>query len=276
MSCSELASLAFVVACHARTGWRPLLAVLTIACVLPAWAAPPERGRIASVRDCELTYEIHQPAQARRGPVAIIAHGFLRDASYMAGWSKAVAAAGFTAVAVDFCTSSSGEGRHADNAADLVALRRALRVHDAVYIGVSAGGLAALVAASLDPEGTRGLLLLDPVNAGGQARSAAGKVRVPVAALVAKPQVCNAWRNIDPALATLADVTTVPVPQASHCDFEWPTDRFCRVACIAHNSDDEREHAQQRIRRVGIGYLRAVAEGTPEALARWRGDIGSE
>ena len=84
----------------------------------------------------------------------------------------------------------------------LVAQRTMLTMEEAILVVVSAGVLAALFAASQDPA-TKALLLLDPTNAGGQARSAAARVGVPVAALIAKPQICNAWRNIDPALETL-------------------------------------------------------------------------
>lgn len=236
----------------------------------------PDRGTVASARGCEVGYHLRRPPDAVEGVVAIVAHGFLRTGAFMSGWGEAIAAAGVASVTVDLCLSGTGDNRRADDGADLVAVRRALGYREAIYVGVSAGGLAALVAASLDAEGSRGLLLLDPVNAGGQARSAAGRVRVPAAALVAKPQVCNAWRNIDPALESLADVTRIAVGKASHCDFEWPTDRFCRIACVAHNSDDEREQAQARIRRVGVDFVRAVAAASPQALADWRGGIGPD
>jgi pimeloyl-ACP methyl ester carboxylesterase len=256
---------------------RALAAFMALAGAVAGATQPDvERGVLESVRGCSVAYAVRRPAYATGGPVAIIAHGFMRDGSYMSGWSEAIVAAGLTAVTVDLCASSATEGRHADNGADMVALRRALGVREAVYVGVSAGGLAALIAASLDAEGTRGVLLLDPVNAGGQARSAAGKVRAPAAALVAKAQACNAWRNIDPALHTLADVTTVRIARASHCDFEWPGDAFCRVACVATNSRDDRERAQARIRRIGVDFVRAVAAGDAAALARWRGDIGPD
>lgn len=253
------------------------------AAALLALAAPgafaqdgaPTQGTLASVRGCAIGYQIRGPAPGPGSLAALIGHGFLRDGSFMAGWAEAIAALGVTAVTVDFCASSAADGRHADNAADLVALRRHLGLADVVYVGVSAGGLAALIAGSLDPEGTRGLLLLDPVNAGGQARSAAGRVHAPVAALVAQAQVCNAWRNIDPALATLPDATTVRVPQASHCDFEWPSDRFCRVACLDTHDRGERERAQQRIRSVALAFVAALAQRDAPALARWRGGIGA-
>jgi pimeloyl-ACP methyl ester carboxylesterase len=252
--------------------------VLTACATSPkqAQVQPSQRGILTSVRGCDVAYAIHGAVPPMKGPVAIIAHGFMRDGSYMAGWAEAIASVGIAAVTVDLCASSASDGRHADNGADMVALRHSLGIGEAVYVGVSAGGLAALIAASRDPDGTLGLLLLDPVNAGGQARSAAGKVQAPVAALVAKPQVCNAWGNIEPALHTLPDATTIRIANASHCDFEWPGDRFCRVACAARNSRAEREQAQARIRRIGVEFIRAVAQGDGAALARWRGDIGPD
>lgn len=249
---------------------------LLAACAGPqrqAATASAQRGTIASVRGCEVHYTIRGPAVAG-DPVAIIAHGFMRDGSHMAGWADAFAAAGVTAVTADLCASSAVDGRHADNGADLVALRRALGVREAVYVGVSAGGLAALVAASNDRDGTRALLLLDPVNAGGQARSAAGRVRSPVAALVAKPQACNAWGNIDPALRSLGNAATVRIANASHCDFEWPGDRLCRIACVATQGGAKRDEAQARIRRLGVDFVVAAARGDEASLARWRSAAG--
>lgn len=246
--------------------------------VFPLYAGTPladgATGTLPSVRDCELRYRVHAAPGEPRGPVALIAHGFLRTGEFMAGWADAIAREGTTAVSVDLCASALPGGRHADNGTDLVALRKALGIDAPIYVGVSAGGLAALLAASQDSGATRGVLLLDPTNAGGQARSAAAKVRAPVAALVAKPQICNAWRNIDPALETLPDATTVRVDGASHCDFEWPTDRFCRVACLSLGSDERRRRAEAHIRRIGLGFLQAIVSGEPDALVRWKGDIG--
>jgi dienelactone hydrolase len=233
-----------------------------------------EERAIESVRGCPLHYRVHRPATPTPAPVVVIGHGFMRDGSHMKGWADAFVDAGLTAVTVDFCASSAIDGRHADNGADLVAVRRALMQDEAIYVGVSAGGLAALIAASSDVAGTRGLLLLDPTNAGGEARRAAGQVRAPVAALVAKSQVCNAWRNINPALRALADATIVRIDRASHCDFEWPSDRFCRVACLAGTSGDEAARAQARIRAIGVGFVRALSDAAPAALADWKGSLG--
>ena len=251
------------------------LALLCAAHGVRAQSPTVEARSIESVRGCELRYRVHRPTTPNGAPVVLIGHGFMRDGTYMQGWAEAFRDAGLTAVTVDFCASSAVDGRHADNGADLVAVRRALLEGEAIYVGVSAGGLAALIAASNDPAGTRGVLLLDPTNAGGQARRAAGRVNAPVAALVAKSQVCNAWRNIDPALQTLRDVTIVSIDRASHCDFEWPSDQFCRVACLATNSDDEQGRAQSRIRDIAVGFVSAVADAAPSAMAAWKASIGS-
>ncbi len=236
--------------------------------------AVPANGILQSVRDCDLRYRIHPAPTSGRQPVALIAHGFLRDGEFMTGWAEALARSGTTAVTVDLCASATVNGRHADNGADLVALRRWLAIESVVYVGVSAGGLAAMIAASLDPDATRGLLLLDATNAGGQARTAAARVRAPVAAMVAKPQLCNAWRNIDPALQTLADATIIRIDNASHCDFEWPTNAFCRVACLSTGRDETHRRAEARIRDVGLSFIEAIAAGEPEALSRWKSAIG--
>ena len=255
----------------------PLALSLVLACFargVVAQAPAVETRTIESVRGCELRYRVHRPSAPKAAPVVLIGHGFMRDGTYMQGWADAFTDAGLTAVTLDFCASSATDGRHADNGADLVAVRRALGEDAAIYVGVSAGGLAALIAASNDPAGTRGLLLLDPTNAGGQARRAAGRVQAPVAALVAKSQVCNAWRNIDPALQTLRDVTIVPIERASHCDFEWPSDPFCRVACLATTSDAEQTRAQARIRGIAVGFVSALADASPSAMAGWKASIG--
>ena len=249
--------------------------VMGFAAPAPAQTPASAEGTLQSVRDCDVRYRIHPTARPTQGPTVLIAHGFMRSGEFMAGWAEAIASAGLTAVTVDLCASATANGRHSDNGADLVALRRRLGIEAAVYVGVSAGGLAAMIAASRDPDATRGVLLLDPTNAGGQARSAAARVRAPVAALVAKPQICNAWRNIDPALETLPDATIVRIDSASHCDFEWPTNAFCRVACVSIGDGDRNRRAEARIRDVALSFVDAIASGSPEALSRWKGGIGA-
>lgn len=236
----------------------------------------PDLQTFASVRGCDVGYRVHAPraSQNRDAVAVIIAHGFLRDGDSMRGWAQAIADTGITAVTTDLCASASPGGQHADNATDLVALRRRLGIERAIYMGVSAGGLAALIAASQDATATQGLLLLDPTNAGGPARSAASRVHAPTVALVSRPQPCNAWRNIDPALRTLSDATIVRMGHVSHCDFEWPSDRFCRIACATWNADPPAA-AQSRIRAIALSFVAAVARSDGESIARWKSELAT-
>lgn len=273
----------------ARPQWirlAVLLATLSVALVPRAAVALSDdvasEGVLTSVRGCEVRYRVHRASSPESGLVVVIAHGFMRKGTFMSGWADAIAREGTSAVTVDMCASLQPEGRAADNGIDLVALRGALRADRVVYIGVSAGGLAALVAASIDTEATRGVLLLDPVDTGapllsttGNAKSAASQVRAPVAALISKPQVCNAWRNIDPALEELAQATIIRVDGASHCDFEWPTDAFCRVACVSTSGGERRRRSETRIRELGLSFVRAIGADDSDALYRWKGDIGA-
>ncbi|HVE51074.1 MAG TPA: hypothetical protein VNG69_15850 [Casimicrobiaceae bacterium] len=249
---------------------RLALVLLVVAPLLAAEPSPP-RATFASVRGCEVGYRVFD-ARNPDAPTVLIAHGYLRNGEHMRGWAQAIVANGLNAVTVDLCASNAPEGRHADNARDLVALRKRLELDDVIYLGTSAGGLAALLAAAQDGEATRGVLLLDPTNAGGQARAAATRVRVPVAALVSRPQMCNAWRNIDRALKTLPDATIVSMGRVSHCDFEWPSDSFCRVACF-HFGSESSSRSQARIHAIALDYLRALAAGDTRALARWKASI---
>ena len=80
--------------------------------------------------------------------------------------------------------------------------------------------------------------------------------------------------NIDPALETLRDATIVRVDTASHCDFEWPTDSFCRIACVSIGNDERHRKAESHIRRVGLSFVQAIVAGEADALSRWKAEIG--
>src|SRR5512134_1979159 len=97
-----------------------------------------DEGTVQSMRGCEVRYRVHRASGEQAGPVALIAHGFMRSGEFMDGWAEAFSQAGVTAVTVDLCASSTPQGRHADNGADLVTLRRTLGIEEAIYVGVSA------------------------------------------------------------------------------------------------------------------------------------------
>lgn len=123
---------------------------------------------------------------------------------------------------------------------------------------LSAGGLSSLLAA--DAPGVVGFVGLDPFDrtlADEGKRlglAAASRLQTEALLLFAPPSRCNAdavgalWSTVLPALWR-----DESIGEASHCDFESPTDWLCRLAC--GNSDPAR---QQRVR-----------ERLLEAAAHW-------
>lgn len=102
-----------------------------------------------------------------------------------------------------------------------------------VVAGHSAGGLfAARVAAALPQERVAGVLLFDPVDAGGALAQALAAVRAPVHAFVAPPAPCNARGNARPALRAAAAAVVDLAADATHLDVEGgDTDRLAVAAC---------------------------------------------
>jgi pimeloyl-ACP methyl ester carboxylesterase len=223
-------------------------------------------GQLESVSGCRNSYTVYRPTGPGPALTALIVPGFMRDRDRMRGWAEEIAGSGMTAVTMDFCQPTAFDGRHAENARDMIAVRTTLGITRVVYIGHSAGGLASLLAAADDPA-ARGMLLFDPVDFGDLAEGAAARAAVPALVLLAKPGVCNLRRNIRHALPLLAQATTVTIEHASHCDFEWPPDGLCRAACdLGGPGREARIRAEKQIRSLALGFLdtlRATVEETP-------------
>jgi hypothetical protein len=100
-----------------------------------------------------------------------------------------------------------------------------------VLIGTSAGGLATVIAASNLP-GIAGWIGLDPVDGTGLGTLAAHKLRVPSLVLLADPSVCNLFGSGRLIANAVPSATRAErMRGASHCDFEGPTNKFCRTVC---------------------------------------------
>jgi len=100
-----------------------------------------------------------------------------------------------------------------------------------VLIGTSAGGLATVLAAAKMP-GLAGWIGLDPVDRTGTGSEAAAQLDAPAIVLLGGASSCNLFgsgRDIARALPHL--VRTLAYKEASHCDFEDPTNNLCRVLC---------------------------------------------
>jgi pimeloyl-ACP methyl ester carboxylesterase len=238
-------------------------------------AAPPAvevlHGEIESTSGCRNDYTLYRPSRPATALAVMVVPGFMRDRDRMRGWADAIAGRGMTVVTMDFCQPTAFDGRHAENARDMIAVREALGLHAIVYVGHSAGGLASLLAAA-DDGAARAMVLLDPVDFADLAEAAAVRATVPALVLLARPGICNLRSNVRHALPRLVNATVVNVDAATHCDFEWPPSALCRAACdFGGPSRERRVAAEQRIRSLALDFIdsmRAVAGDEPSPPSR--------
>ena len=221
---------------------RTALAALLCACAL----APTARAEAETV-EIELSgrlvqADVHRPDVPARAAV-VVAHGFMRSRATMTGHAQALARHGLLAIAPDLpsLTDSRDNGRALG---ELVARIRAggfgAPVERVVLVGFSAGGLAALLAAA--SPGVVGYVGLDAFDRpGGVGREAARKLAVPAVLVHGTPTFCNAYGISAPWSTALPALLEERVIEgASHCDFEWPTDRACTIFCGATDADRQR------------------------------------
>lgn len=211
------------------------------------------RTRFIGVHGCDVRYERYQPAAPRTNAVILLAHGFKRDLSTMRGWASHWAAAGIPVVIPSLCRSSWLQGRHAQNADDLIALRAHLGIRKTIYAGFSAGGLAAYLAA-LEDQTTIAYLGLDPVDSGKLAAKASKRLQVQGLFLFAGASICNGRNNFLPLAEKLALSEVLQLGHATHCEFEWPFDSKCNWVCSRSDNHSPAE-VQREIRQLIDDWL---------------------
>jgi pimeloyl-ACP methyl ester carboxylesterase len=220
--------------------FRPLRQLLTLAASIFAGTvtALPQTLEI-QLAGRDTLVDVTAPSGTRADPprgAVLLAHGFTRSRATMAGHAEVLGEAGFWVVVPDLPYLMDSR----DNAAALRDLMTALRGGVAgrpldrfVLVGFSAGALSALLAA--DAPGVVGYIGLDPFDRpGGVGLAAARKLQVPAFLLRGPSAACNAYGIADPWLDALPNlVENRQLEAASHCDFEAPTDRLCRMICGA-------------------------------------------
>jgi len=198
------------------------------------YSVTTETTQIAGER---VKVDVYRPEEFGSTGLAILAHGFTRDRLRDRDLGRALATAGVIAVAPDLPNVVDPFG-NAEAVTDLVRdlERGAFGLPPTprsrmVLIGTSAGGLSTLLAAA-DLPGLAGWIGLDPVDGSGVGIAAAKKVTAPAVVLLADPSVCNLFgsgKSIAQAMPGL--VRSERMRGASHCDFEGPTNSFCRTVC---------------------------------------------
>ena len=209
-------------------------------------------AQIESSSGCTINYTYFNPMSSNKDVLIIIGHGFMRSKQRMAHLAEHLASWGLPVVTLDFCNSKLWAGNHELNGADMVAVSKQLDHSQIIYVGFSAGGLAAMLAANLD-ENALAYFGLDMVDHKGEGQNIASRMTIPLYGLIATKSACNASNNGIEVYEKAAASTVVSVVDASHCHFEFPVDNKCSFFC----GKAEKQFSRQTIQRTILGLTTA-------------------
>jgi dienelactone hydrolase len=206
--------------------------------------------------------DVYRPVAEQVG-VAVLAHGFARSRMRHRDLARALASAGVVAVVpdlpriVDLWGNGHALARFVEDLESGAVPALAVKRGSVVLIGTSAGGLASLLAAARLP-GLAGWIGLDPVDRTGSGTRAASRMQSPAIVMLAEPSLCNLMTS-GRAIADALPMRwrTVDVTDASHCDFEDPTNNVCQVMC-GRSSDATREEIRNEVIATTRELLEAV------------------
>lgn len=197
---------------------------------------------------CEFSYRVYVPQVPVSSTHVMLGHGFLRNQNKLIDLSRFLANNGVPVVSLNFCNMRPWNGNHEQNAADMRALAATLGAqNDIIYAGFSAGGLAAILAAD---KRTKAILTLDLVDQAKLGLNAVQRLDAPLIGLHGPPSRCNANNNglaLFNARETSKKSASTLVPDASHCEFESPSNWLCEFSC---GDEDSREHDDATRQRV--------------------------
>ncbi len=217
-------------------------------------------GNHRSVRGCTFDYRVFEPLQPLSPATVMLGHGFLRNQDRLVALSRALANAGIRAVTLNFCNMRPWNGYHEVNARDMRQLAEALdRSEDIIFGGFSAGALAAVLAADA---GTRALFVLDFVDQADRGKQALATLDIPIIGLHGPSSACNAQNQGKQAISQYlldhgSDTDNYQlVADASHCEFESPSNWLCEITCADDDSVQQNQQTREQIIEQSIQILK--------------------
>jgi hypothetical protein len=226
-------------------------------------------SELKSESGCKVSYTNFKPEQSTGEKVVVMGHGFFRNEKTQRELAQHLASWGVPVVTVGFCNSRPWNGHHDKNAADMILVANAINAEQVIYSGFSAGGLSAIIAASLDSR-TLAYLGLDMVDNFDKGIKAAADVKAPVFALVAESSSCNAKNNGLDVFEKIEKPSLLKVNSASHCDFEYPYDKKCAWVCGKAKPPYERVDIQETILGLTTALLRWQLGLDEQAVGWWQ------
>ena len=198
-----------------------------------------KEDRTFDVTNCSgMGYSVYAPNNTLDAPTVILGHGFARGPETMTGWADHLASWGVQVLLPTLCHYNVLAGvDHEMNGQNMFELAQHYNTSEVVYVGHSAGGLAAIIAASLD-ENALGILGLDTTDTEGApgvpdfiGQQYAENVTGTGFYVYGEPSSCNSNNNGLTLFEMMGESYVVKIDEADHCDFENPTDFMCEINC---------------------------------------------
>jgi hypothetical protein len=211
-------------------------------------------GKLKSSTECEVIYTLYRPRDVTNDVLVVLGHGFMRSKKRMAYLAQHLASWGLSVVNVESCNSKLWAGNHDLNGADMVTVSQELNADKVIYMGFSAGGLAAMVAANLDKH-TQAFFGLDMVDHQKLGKKIVPNLVVLFFGLIAAPSACNANNNGLDSYVLAPQSKVIKVEDTSHCHFEFPVDGKCLYVCGKGEKRFSRENIQRTILGLTTAFL---------------------
>ncbi len=227
------------------------------------------KADLRSDHGCKVRYTTFLPKRegVDLSTMVLLGHGFFRNQKTQRGTAEHVASWGVPIATIDFCNSRPWNGHHDRNGEDMVKVADELKLSKVIYSGFSAGGLASFIAASLD-ERADAYLGLDMVDNFKKGQKAAPNMKADVFGFIARRSACNAKNNGLEVYGLLDQPHALHVEGATHCDFEFPYDKKCRLACGKNKAPYERKDVQSTI--LGLSTALFIwRSGVDESAQLW-------
>ena len=235
----------------------------------------------ATVTNCMsgLSYTVYTPDSTEDLPVVILGHGFLRGGEKMFGWAEHLASWGIKTVVPTLCHYNILNGvDHEMNGQNMVELAEIVGAETPIYAGQSAGGLAAIIAASIDAAAL-GVVGLDATDTAGIpgipdniGLNYISNITTPAFALVGEPSTCNSNNNGVTMYDGIANSHIVRVTDSDHCDYESPTDWGCESFCLNEGTTLSDDDIRPLIKQLGTAAIILIAGNQAEAQDVWNTD----
>ena len=238
----------------------------------------------ASVTNCSnMNYSIFSPVGISSPPIVVLGHGFGRGSDTMTGWAEHLSSWGVEVLLPTLCHYNVFFGvDHEMNGQNMVEIANHHGADEVTYAGHSAGGLAAIIAASFDSQaqGVLGLDTTDTQDIPGVpdfiGMNYASSVTSKAFSIRGEPSSCNSENNGLTLFRMMSDYKAIKVTSADHCDFERPTDFMCEMNCESSSSEFTDDVINKAILTLGTAAIVAITEALPDGDLVWTEEELSE